>query len=112
MIEGDSRIVKDLFAFDGERERFVGTKILRNGEALSDHPAKWAAAWYIWEAGHWVTLGSKERKAAALDVFDVRKLFVEDPEYAFVDPNDPDWELWAKMPAPGQHNGRTYGLTW
>ena len=99
------KIVKDTGAFDGKNERLVGTKITRINESIQLNPAQWNAAWYLWDDGHWVTLGTKAHKMAVIDSFDVRKLFIEDPEFVFVGPDDPDWAIWATIPAPGQRNG-------
>ena len=104
-IKGDAVIVKDIDANDGDANRLVGTVITRIPKALAANPAEWNAAWYLYENGKWVTQGTKMWKTAPVTTFDVRKLVIEDPEYALVDDNDPDISTWLTLPAPGKRNG-------
>lgn len=103
-ITGEWKVVKDLAAWDGKKECLVGTKITRSANSITWHEAQWNCAWYVWENGLWKT-PSGALKTAEPDVFDVRKIFVENAEYGFVEDDDPDWQIWKTLPAPGHRNG-------
>ena len=105
VIEGASKIVRDVAAWDGVNDLLVGSVLTRIPKEVAYNQAQWNCAWYLWEDGRWVTKGSKEHKTAPLDTFDIRKVFEEGTEYAFVDRDDPDWDFWNTLPAPGQRNG-------
>ena len=105
VIKGDRVIVRDVEAWDGVNDLLVGTVLTRIPKEIANNQAQWNCAWYLWEGGRWVTQGTKEHKTAPLDTFDIRKVFEEDTDYAFVDDGAPDWEFWNTLPAPGQYNG-------
>ena len=105
-IEGNAVIVKDLDAGIDGIPYLVGAVITRIPKEIANNGFQWNAAWYLYQDGKWVTLGTKAWKMAPITSFDVRKLAVEEPEYAIVTRDDPDKAIWNTLPAPGMPNGK------